>query len=1016
MDRMTRFSLKNGTAIVIAVILLTAGGIWSAGQLKKESMPDVTIPIVVVVTPYPGAAPTDVYDNVTSPLESALRGVEGVRRVSAQSGDSFSAVVAEFSFSQDMEKAEQNVSKAVDAVELPENALDPNVSRIGFNSAPILKMAITGDESNAEALRADVRDRIIPALNGIDGVGDAKLAADAPAAVRIELDPEALKDEGLTAESVIQQLQAANLSFPIGAVDLGSTTEPIRVGGTLSSIADIEAFQIAVYPDQGALMGDAFARIGDGMGALGEAVGGLAQGMGQGFSAVGEGMGQLGEATGQIGEATGQIGMQVGLVNGIQQVQGQLVDTKITVDKLKVAASQMATDTPEFAQLDAQITALETQAIPGMESAIASMQQQITESQRQLAEQAARQQAAPPRAGAGSGKPMAVGGNAPKALTSGDQDKSETVIGIVRLSDVAKVTYAPQEGAVASRANGQPAALIDIVKTQDGNTVDVSNGVREEMERLITGLPDGADYVISYDAAIGIEASVAGMQREGMLGALFAVIVILVFLRNWRATIIAAVSIPLSVLTAMVLLKLTGVTLNVMTLGGLTVAIGRVVDDSIVVIENIFQHMQRGDARDPELIRAATAEVSGAITSSTLTTVAVFVPLGLVTGVIGKIFQPFAITVGVSLLASLLVALTVAPLMAKWMLLKGKVPVLDRESKVTVWYRSLLDLALRNRAAVIVGSTTLFVASLALIPIIGTGFVPETAEKYLNIEVSHPLGTKSSAVDGTVRDIEAALDTESDVEMYQSTIGGEAGLDMSGSSGGSNNALTFVKLDRHADTEAVLDSLRSKTDALATDGVDVVFQRIDASGSNSSLDIVVTGPNLTLIREGSEAVEERLATVKGLENVSSNLGESRPQLTVDVDQGKAAEHGLNAAMVAGAVRGFVAEERAGSIDIGGQPTDVMYALKLDPVKQADELADLKLSTPLGETIKLSSIAAVEQTGTPVAVMTLDGDQFASVSGRITERDSGSVISAVRSELEDVELPEEIGRASCRERV
>ena len=248
----------------------------------------------------------------------------------------------------------------------------------------------------------------------------------------------------------------------------------------------------------------------------------------------------------------------------------------------------------------------------------------------------------------------------PSSAASGMTPKITTV----KLSEVAKVTYGPADGSVGSRANGSPAALIDVIKSQDANTVQVTQKVREEMDKVAEGLPGDAKVEYVYDAATGINASIEGMLREGALGAIFAVIVILLFLRNWRATLIATVSIPLSILIAMAALGGTGMTLNVMTLGGLTVAIGRVVDDAIVVIENIFRHLQEGAARDAETVRQATAEVSSAITSSTLTTVAVFVPLGLVSGIIGKIFLPFAWTVGISLLASLLVAVTVVPLMA----------------------------------------------------------------------------------------------------------------------------------------------------------------------------------------------------------------------------------------------------------------------------------------------------------------------------------------------------------------
>ncbi len=496
------------------------------------------------------------------------------------------------------------------------------------------------------------------------------------------------------------------------------------------------------------------------------------------------------------------------------------------------------------------------------------------------------------------------------------------------------------------------------------------------------------------------------MVREGLLGALFAVIVILLFLRSWRATVIAAISIPLSVLIAMVMLKWTGVTLNVMTLGGMTVAIGRVVDDSIVVIENIFRHIQRGDAATPDLVRAATAEVSSAITSSTLTTVAVFLPLGIVTGVIGKIFLPFALTVAIALLASLLVAVTIVPLMAKWLLLRSKVPVLESEteSKPMGAYRRALGWSLRHRWAVVAGALALFIGSLALIPLIGTGFVPETKEKYVQIEVSYPEGTKATEVDTTVRGIEKVLAAEKGIELYQSTIGGSSDFSMSGDLGGTNKAMSFVRLNSGANTDAVIANLRKQTDGLEVDGAKIVYQRVDSSGTNSSLEVIITGDDFADIRTAADQVEATMRKNGSLENVSSNLGESRKQLVVNVDQEKAAKYGLNAAMVAGTVRGFVAEQTAGSIKVDGKPTDVVYTLVLDPVKKATEMRNLELSTPLGKTIKLSKIAKVEEAGSPIAVLTRDGNQYASVSGRISDRDSGSVISAVTADVEKLKLP------------
>lgn len=992
MDRITRFSLRNATAVVLIVALVIAGGLWSAGQLKRETMPDIAIPYVIVTTIYPGAAPADVREQVTDDIEKSLRGVEGLKRVQTTSGESYSLAIAEFGFSQDMDVAEQDVTKAVQSVELPDTAVAPTIDRIGFNSQPIVKLAITAPEESADELIVQTREVVIPSLQGIEGVGRATMAVDQPSRLKIVFDKKRLDDEGLTAEAVVQQLQAANLSFPVGALEHESTNQPVRVSGVVGDAEDLEDFQVAVYPNQNELMGEAFSAIGEGMGELGSAVGGLAQGMGQGFAAVGSGMGTL-------GASTGEVAAQAGLVNGVQQVQSQLYALKYdTLPQLKAASSSMPTGTPEAAAIDAQIKQIETQAIPGMKAAIDDMQSQINASQARLRATAA-------KGGTGSsGMKMGSVKKPASSSSSADEGMPEPEIGVVALGDVATVVVVTGDGS-ASRANGSTAALIDIVKTSEANTVDVARDVAAEMARLEGELPDGSKTVTVYDASKAINASISGMVREGALGALFAVIIILLFLRNWRATIIAAVSIPLSVLTALMLIGRFDVTLNVMTLGGLTVAIGRVVDDSIVVIENIYRHLQNGAPRTVETIRAATSEVSGAITWSTLATVAVFVPLGLVTGIIGKIFQPFALTVGLALVASLVVAVTVVPLMARWMLLNRPVPAghVD-DARSAGWYRGLLVWSLDRPAVILGAALVLLVGSLALIPIIGTGFVPESAEKYLTIEITHPAGTKPTVTDETVRAVEKIVDRQPEVEFYQATVGGTNTFSMSASSGGSNRGTLFVKLDSDTDTDALLDRLRAETADIEVDGIDVEYQRVDSTGQNSELEIALTGRDFADIESAAHTIEKALEGNEGLENVSSNLSEGAPQLVVDVDQEAATEHGLNAAMVAGSVRAFVAEQDVTTLKLDGQETDVVFSMGAAEGDKVKQVRNLKLSTPLGEKVRLSKIAAVEETASPVAILTRDGNQSVSVSGRITERDSGAVISDVRETMDGLDLP------------
>ena len=243
MDRFTKFSLKNPTVIAVATLLILFGGVYAAGELKRETMPDVSIPFAAVVTPYPGAAPTDVDEKVTEPMATAVSGVAGIDNLTGQSADSVSVVVAEFPFGHDMDEAEQEIIESISDVELPEQAFTPEITRVNFGSFPILKLAAQGGEDPIELSRT-VQDVVVPALEAVDGVGEVRTSHDDPGSVKIVFDPEALEEHGMSAGDVVQQLQASNLSFPVGSVEIDQNDEPIRVSGTLESVEDIENLQI----------------------------------------------------------------------------------------------------------------------------------------------------------------------------------------------------------------------------------------------------------------------------------------------------------------------------------------------------------------------------------------------------------------------------------------------------------------------------------------------------------------------------------------------------------------------------------------------------------------------------------------------------------------------------------------------------------------------------------------------------------------------------------------------------
>lgn len=1002
MNKITKFSLKNALAIIIVVIMIAAGGFYSATQLNRESMPDITIPIVSVATVYPGAAPGDVYKDVTKPIEGALRSVQGVKNVTAQSNDSFSMVIGEFSYSSDMDKVEQGVNKALESVDLPDRAVKPTVSRMSMSSGDILKISITGDEKNYAELAQKVNSKVLPSLKNIDGVGSATVVTDPNTQVRITFDAKKLKKEGLQVSDIISQMQAASLSFPVGTVDLGTKSEPVRVSGTMESVHDIENFVIAKYPSTGEMMGQAFS------------------GFGTAFSQIGQGMGALGKGIGQVGAATGKVAANTGMVNGIQQIQGNLVDLKIqkkdTSDKIASLQSQVD-------EIDAQIKALDPTApdyaakmgelqakrgplagqLSGMKKGLEGINEAITQmtaAEKTLQKSIDKNNAALMKSAqsSSSSSSMKSGGSKSMSMSS----PSGVDIKTIPLKDVATVSYGADKDVVMSRANGKNAVLISIKKTQDGNTVKVAQEVNKKLASLTKTLGHNVKSEVVYDASIAINNSVSGMVREGLLGALFAVIIILIFLRNWRATTIVAFSIPVSVLTALLSMKVFGITLNAMTLGGLTVAIGRIVDDSIVVVENIFRNIQEGAERTPEMIANATHEVSSAITASTITTVAVFLPLGFVSGIVGKIFMPFALTVTVALLASLLVALALIPVLAKYFLLHAKVPAEKEPSKLEKKYEQILNWGLAHRARMIIGALVLFVASLALIPVIGTGFMPDTAEKYMTVSVEYPEGTQATTVDKTVVAIEKKVKAYPEVERFQTTIGAKAD-----GSGSGNTASLFVKLKDIDNFDSLISRTRKDLSPLASkkSGIDISVVKQQTAGMSGGLEVTFSGSNTQKIKASSERFMHEIKDVPNVANLENNLGTTRKQLNVKVNQAKAAKYGLSTAMIMGTVQARLSEQEEGTLDIDNQNIKVTYRTDDGSYATPEAIGDIKMTAPTGDTIAIKDVSEVKNVDTAVKVLTKNCTQYASVTGEITSEDSGKVISDVKAKLKEFKLPQ-----------
>ena len=519
--------------------------------------------------------------------------------------------------------------------------------------------------------------------------------------------------------------------------------------------------------------------------------------------------------------------------------------------------------------------------------------------------------------------------------------------GPVMLSDVARVKEQPVETTSISRVNGKTALAITVTKNPEANTVTVSHAIEAQLAGLTQQLGNGAEFATVFDQAPYIEDSIRDLSVEGGIGLGMAILVILLFLGSIRPTLITAISIPLSLLIALIGLWVGGYTLNILTLGALTVAIGRVVDDSIVVIENIKRHQGYGEF-GRKSITNAVREVAGAVTSSTLTTVAVFLPIGLVGGQAGAIFRPFAVAVTVALLASLFVALTVVPMFASWFMkptAKQQVAISaaqgrpEKDTLVQKAYLPVLGWTLAHRWITLLIALGLFAGTLALAPQLKTDFIGQMGNESLSITQKLPSGTGLAQTDAAARQIEAVLKADEWVKSYTTSIGGSTSVFM-GSQADTNQALYTVPLKSGAPATPTAVRLR-KAIADLGEAVGTVELSVGSGSSSTGVVLYVESSDAELLTSASDKVLAMMKTVPGLTNATSDLSDAREQLAVDVDEQKAADNGMTQASIGQAVSRAVRGQQIGTLAQGDTTLNV-YLRSQAPAKSLAELREVKL--------------------------------------------------------------------------
>ena len=609
----------------------------------------------------------------------------------------------------------------------------------------------------------------------------------------------------------------------------------------------------------------------------------------------------------------------------------------------------------------------------------------------------------------------------------------------ILLSRVADLRLSSEESGSQSLTNGKPSMGIAVIKDPDANTVEVTENVLHALDTL-SSLPPDVEIITFLNDGPEIQKQIDTLLHEGFYGLLFAISVVFMFLFSTkptvvkgifstaRPTMVIGIAIPLSILTGVLLMGAFGMTLNFMTLGGLAIAVGRVVDDSIVVLENLYRHMEKDGGKDRvKTALTSTKEVTPAIITSTLTTVAVFAPLGFIEGLVGSFFFPFALTVSFALAASTMVALTAVPVIGSILLRPGDV-IQSQNSADSLSYKEpltkriyipILSWALKHKIATLIPSFGVALASLGLLAFIPVTLFPSGGIQFLEMQLELPLGASMERTKTSVQPVEdhlAFLKNQGAIDLYQTTIGNNPNaVNFNQVIGGGHTANSLVRLTENA-PDNLSAELREKFPT--TPEFSFSVSDVDTAGPpQSGLEMSITANNYNNLVIATDSIMERLGDIEGLVNVTSDISEARDEFIIEVNPLKAAEIGLSVRDVASQVNLFlvgstVTTIKAGSSDkmtiqrgISESTEDIDVVLKARPseVDSLSEVKSLTISGPLGFA-PLGEISKILPSKGPVTISRTDAKRSASVTGAITGRDTQRIGAIVETKIDSIDLP------------
>jgi HAE1 family hydrophobic/amphiphilic exporter-1 len=593
---------------------------------------------------------------------------------------------------------------------------------------------------------------------------------------------------------------------------------------------------------------------------------------------------------------------------------------------------------------------------------------------------------------------------------------------VIYLGDLGAIEQREKEISSIGRIDGVPAIGINVTKQTVSNTVIVSREIHEALDKLSKTHPD-LHFSIAMDQADFINRSIRNVAETAIMGVLLAIVVCFIFLRNWASTMIIAISIPTSIIATFILMYFAGITMNILSLSGLAVGVGMLVDDSIVVMENIYRRRSEG-LPAPEASMDGAREVTMPVFAATMTKIAVFLPIVFVEGISSMIFKEFSYTIGFALICSLVVALTIVPMLCSrlmkienvndtfmWRGRVRKMPILPAFERgiraMTDGYTQLLRYSLSHRKSVIAVSVTLLILSAALIGLVGGVLLPTSDEGSLTIDVEMPYGTTLADADRTVSEIETyVLESIPEITSCATQIGG-GGLFSTG--GANTSSLTVNLVDKRERDRSTSDVVKQvSNDLLNVVGAQITVSEASSmsmSMGGSPISVSVQGDDLDELRRISGDFEELMRSVPGTMNIENSMEEGNPEIQIYPDRRSAAGYGLTAYQIAQSLRSALSGTTATRLKLNGEEIDVVLSLNGEYGESVENMMQIELTAPTGQTVTVSQVADVIYDNSPAQINRQDQVRIATISSGVSDRDLQSVSADIEAALNAYTMPE-----------